>query len=208
MRLPLKAEWDRLRREVQRVDAEMQSGVKPTPTTLMCELLIAGEDRRFRFHPGVDPVGLVRAIWKTIVFHERQGGSTIAMQLVRTVSGRYEKTLKRKCSEIVLSLLLTHHFGRERLPMFYLYVAYYGWRMNNFRQACARLGIKLDAIDDMEAARLVARLKYPQPCRYGAERIRRIERRARHLIALKDHRHMTGDSYGTVQSCRATPRYH
>lgn len=206
MRLPLKTEWDRLRKEVQRLDAEVRTGIKPIPTTQMCELLVAGEDCRFGFHPGVDLIGLVRAMWKTVFFHERQGGSTIAMQLVRTISGRYEKTLRRKLREIVLSLLLTYHFGRERLPLCYLYIAYYGWRMNNFAQACARLGIKPDTIDEMEAARLVARLKYPEPSQYRAERIRKIERRAGHLVALMNQRYTTGDFYGTVQSCSTTPR--
>ncbi len=208
MKLPIKTEWERLRKEVIRFDAKLKSGVGPIPTLQMCELLITGEDHRFQFHPGVDLIALMRAIWKTFVFHERQGGSTIAMQLVRTITGRYEKTWKRKIYEIVLAVLLTRHFGRDRLPMCYLYIAYYGWRMNNFRQACTRLRIKPDTVDEMEAARLVARLKYPEPRKYKAERIREIERRARHLVALKNQCETTGDLYATIQNCSATPRSH
>lgn len=208
MRLPIKTEWERLRKEVIRFDAKLESGSCPVPTIQMCELLIAGEDHRFRFHPGVDLIGLMRAIWKTFVFHEQQGGSTIAMQIVRTITGRYEKTWKRKIYEIVLAVLLTHHFGRDRLPMWYLCIAYYGWRMNNFRQACTRLRIKPDSVDEMEAARLVARLKYPEPSQFKADRIRNIERRARHLVALKKQCETIGNLYATIQNCSATPASH
>jgi len=208
MRLPIKTEWERLRKEVIRLDSKLDSGAGPIPTIQMCELLIAGEDHRFRSHPGVDLIALMRAICKTFVFHERQGGSTIAMQLVRTITGRYEMTWKRKIYEIVLAVLLTHHFGRDRLPMYYLYIAYYGWRMNNFRQACTRLRIKPDSVDEMEAARLVARLKYPEPSQYKAERLRKVERRARHLVALKNQCETMGDPYATIQNCSATPTSH
>lgn len=202
----IKTEWERLRKEVILLDAKLKSEVGPIPTMQMCELLIAGEDHRFRSHPGVDLIGLMRAIWKNFVFRKRQGGSTIAMQLVRTITGRYEKTWKRKIYEIVLAVLLTHHFGRDHLPFYYLYIAYYGWRMNNFRQACTRLGIRPDTVGEIEAARLVARLKYPQPSQYKAERIRKIERRARHLVALKNQCETKGNLYATIQNCRATAR--
>ena len=58
------------------------------------------------------------------------------MQLVRTVTGRYERTWRRKLLEMVLAVRLTRHIGRDRLPTLYLWVAYYGWRMNGFKQAC------------------------------------------------------------------------
>lgn len=208
MKLPIETEWEKLRREVIRLDTKLESGACPIPTLQMCELLIAGEDHRFRSHPGVDLIGLIRAIWKTFAFRKRQGGSTIAMQLVRTITGRYEKTWKRKIYEIILAVLLTHHFGRDRLPMWYLCIAYYGWRMNNFRQACIRLKIKPDSADEMKAARLVARLKYPEPSQYKVERIRKIESRARHLVALKNQCEAIGGLNATIQNCSATPTSH
>ena len=33
----------------------------------------------------------------------------------------------------------TSHIGRDRLPTLYLWVAYYGWRMNSFNEACSRV---------------------------------------------------------------------
>ncbi len=207
-RLSIIQEWQKLRNEVIRKEEEIASGSCYIPTTKMCELLIVGEDHRFKFHPGVDPIGLLRAIWRTYILGDRQGGSTIAMQFVRTITGRYERTLTRKIHEIILAVLLTLYFGKERLPMLYLHIAYYGWRMNNFNQACSRLSIKPDAIDELEAARLVARLKYPEPSKYQAERTNKINLRAKHIIALMQKFKTREDSYGTIQNCYTTPTIH
>ena len=156
-------EWEGLRDKLEQIISDMDSSGPPKPTQRMCQLLVAGEDHRFQFHPGVDPIALCRAIWKTVFCGCRQGGSTIAMQLVRTVTKRYEWTWRRKLLEMVLAVRLTRHLGRERLPSLYLWVAYYGWRMNSFNQACSRIGIDPLSTSELDAAMLVARLKYPEP---------------------------------------------
>lgn len=184
-RIPQK-EWDRLRNKVDRIVAEMDSSDSPKPTGQMCRLLVVGEDHRFPYHPGVDPIALCRAIWKTVFCDRRQGGSTIAMQLLRSVTGRYEWTCKRKLLEIFLAIRLTHHIGRERLPALYLWVAYYGWRMNNFDQACSRVHIEPLSASEFEAAMLVARIKYPEPRDLHREQLRKIRCRAAHLISLRN----------------------
>ena len=150
----------------------------------MCRLLIAGEDHRFDGHPGVDAVALCRAVWKTYFRGTRQGGSTIAMQLVRTLTGRYERTVPRKIREIVLAVRLTRHVPRERIPLLYLWCAHYGWRMNGFREACARTGLDPETAGLDAEAELVARLKYPQPKDPSPERMEAIRRRGLHLIRL------------------------
>ena len=181
-------EWERLRNKVDRIIAEMDSSDSPKPTRQMCQLLVAGEDRRFHHHPGMDPIALCRAIWKTVFCNHRQGGSTIAMQLVRTLTGCYELTCRRKLLEMILAVRLTRHTGRERLPALYLWAAYYGWRMNNFKQACSRVGIDPLSASELESAMLVARLKYPEPRNFHREQMRRIQYRAVHLISLRSSR--------------------
>lgn len=178
-------EWSSLRNKVDHIIAELESSDSPKPTHQMCQLLVVGEDHRFQYHPGVDPIALCRAIWKTVFYGSRQGGSTIAMQLVRTVTGHFEKTSKRKLLEINLAVRLTRHIGRDRLPALYLWVGYYGWRMNNFNQACSRIHLDPLSASDLETAMLIARLKYPEPRTMQRERMRRIQRRAAHLMALR-----------------------
>ena len=185
-------EWKALRRKIERIVSEMESSGFPKPTQKMCQFLVAGEDHRFQIHPGVDPIALCRALWKTVFYGRRQGGSTIAMQLVRTVTKRRDRTYRRKLLEIVLAVRLTQHFGRGRLPPLYLWIAHYGWRMNNFHEACLRIGIDPLLASDLDAAMLVARLKYPEPRTLHRERMWRLQRRAAHLMLLgqskKKHR--------------------
>jgi membrane peptidoglycan carboxypeptidase len=161
----------------------------------MCEFLIVGEDRRFYRHLGVDVLALCRAVWKTVFCGSRQGASTIAMQLVRTIMGRHEKTWRRKLIEIILAMRLSQRVSKDRLPVLYLWVAYYGWGMNNFRQACSRLGIDPRSVSIFEAAKLVARLKYPEPSNFDAERLKKIYRRALHLITLANRTNQCLYSY-------------
>jgi len=186
MKVLLSTEWIKLRETVNQIESQIDSHDSIKPTQKMCQYLIAGEDHRFYCHSGVDPVALCRAVWKSVFCDSQQGGSTIAMQLVRTITGRYEKTWRRKLLEIILAVRLTHHVDRDRLPIMYLCVAYYGWRMNNLNQACSRLRIDPVSISQMDAAKLVARLKYPEPRNYSGEREQKIQCRAEHLIRLSN----------------------
>lgn len=107
------------------------------------------------------------------------------MQLVRTLTGKYEKTVFRKLSEIVLAIRLTRYIDRHRIPIIYAWVAYYGSGMNNYKQACSRLGLGTGLMSDLDASKLVARLKYPEPREYSAQRESKIRLRAMHLLELR-----------------------
>ncbi|BDN90011.1 transglycosylase domain-containing protein [Aeromonas caviae] len=74
---------------------------------LLKNTLVVGEDHRFWNHSGVDYFSLLRAIVKTGFFKNREGGSTIAMQLVRVITSNYQVTLKRKVIEILLGKVRT-----------------------------------------------------------------------------------------------------
>ena len=175
-------DWIELKREIDLVKREYDSQCEAHPNAQMCSLLILGEDHRFYCHLGFDPVAICRAAWRTFVCGRREGGSTIAMQLVRALTRRYDNTILRKTREIVLAVRLTQYVPKEDLPGLYLWVAYYGWRMNNFLQACDRLGIDPASQDLYSAAQLVARLKYPQPKVVSAKRLRKIEQRCVYLM--------------------------
>ena len=191
MRVSTNTQWQQLQDSIEKLELEIAYTDFPKPTHQMCEFLIVGEDHRYFRHPGVDPIALCRAFWKTFFCGYRQGASTIAMQLVRTIIGSYEQTLHRKFIEIHLAVRLSHHVSKDRLPVLYLWVAYYGWRMNSYKQACSRLEIDPSAVSALEAAKLVARLKYPEPRIYNAERSKAIHRRALHLMTLANRMNLT-----------------
>jgi hypothetical protein len=54
--------------------------------------------------------------------------------------------------------------------------------MNGFAQACTRLNLSMDNTSRMEAAMLIARLKYPEPKHCGILRENQISRRAKHIL--------------------------
>src|SRR5438874_2783288 len=67
---------------------------------------LAAEDVRFRYHPGIDPIGMMRALFTNIRAHGiTQGGSTIDQQIIKARYLSQERTWRRKFTEIVLALL-------------------------------------------------------------------------------------------------------
>ena len=180
------AEWRKLKLCLKRARITCNNSTIEQLPAHMQALLIAGEDHRFEYHPGVDPIALLRAIWRTCLCGRREGGSTIAMQLVRILSGRYEKTLSRKFREIFFALRLSRIVPKEELPALYLSVAYYGWKMDGFIQACDHLNLKPQSITLKDAAKLVARLKYPQPRNISVKRYSQIITRSVYLLSRYD----------------------
>ena len=175
-------DWNELKKKVDLALCGYYNHREVQPNPQMCALLVLGEDHRFSYHPGFDPVALCRAAWRTTFCGRREGGSTIAMQLARILTKRYDTTILRTTREIALAVRLTRYVPREDLPGLYLWVAYYGWRMNNFRQACNRLEINPTSPDLYSAAQMVARLKYPEPRQASAKRRNTIEQRCVYLI--------------------------
>ena len=108
------------------------------------------------------------------------------MQLVRTILTNRQPTLIRKAKEIVFAVMLSNYVDKAQLPAIYLWCAYYGWRMNNFVEACARLRLDIARVSPIEEARLVARIKYPQPRALSHTRVAQIRRRAFHVLWLSE----------------------
>jgi penicillin-binding protein 1A len=89
--------------------------------------VIAIEDRRFRAHFGIDPIGLARAAWVNwssgrVV----QGGSTLTQQLAKNLFLTPERSLWRKAQEAVLALWLERKFSKDELLEIYLNRVYLG----------------------------------------------------------------------------------
>lgn len=190
----LKADWDIVRSRLDEVCTLIEHSPDRRPPTVAQCLLVSGEDHRHARHPGFDLIAIARAFWRRLGRGTREGGSTIEQQIVRVLTGRYERTISRKLREIALAMLVARRYAKHRLPAAYLWIGYYGWRMNGYLQACRRLGLSPQLLSLDEAAGLVARLKYPEPRRASAHRLSQIERRAKHLCALYQ-RHIRDGTY-------------
>ncbi len=115
--------WQILRQSIDLARREL-SASEPQPNVQMCRLLVLGEDHRLAWHSGVDPLAFCRAAWRTYGRGRREGGSTVAMQLVRVLTGRFDMCWRRKVDEMALAILATHHVPKAELPALYLSVGY------------------------------------------------------------------------------------
>ena len=88
---------------------------------------IAIEDRRFRSHLGVDPVGLGRAAFQNMISgHVVQGGSTITQQLAKNLFLSPSRTFDRKMQEAMLALYLERRYSKNQILTLYLNRVYFG----------------------------------------------------------------------------------
>ncbi len=89
--------------------------------------MIAVEDKRFRSHIGIDPIGIARSIKVRLdTGHWRQGGSTITQQLARNIFLTNTRTFGRKLKEMVLALALERKFSKDQILELYLNRVYFG----------------------------------------------------------------------------------
>jgi len=94
---------------------------------VMIDAMVSVEDRRFRSHPGVDPIGIARSAWVRV---ERgrwvQGGSTITQQLARNIFLTNSRDFGRKFREWILALSMERKFSKDEILELYLNKVYFG----------------------------------------------------------------------------------
>ena len=83
--------------------------------------VVAVEDRRFYYHPGVDPIGLGRALVRDIRSRGRvEGGSTLTQQLARTLFLSNIRSYGRKAKEAAIAVLLEAQLTKAQILELYL----------------------------------------------------------------------------------------
>src|SRR3954451_15688414 len=89
--------------------------------------MLSTEDRRFRSHIGVDPIGIARSLKVRVsTGHWRQGGSTITQQLARNIFLTNSRNFGRKVKEAVLALALERKYSKDQILELYLNRVYFG----------------------------------------------------------------------------------
>ncbi len=133
---------------------------------LLTDLLIAVEDRRFRYHPGIDPLALVRATGQLLrTGHVVSGGSTLAMQAARLLEPR-PRTMRSKLIEMARALQLEARFGRRGVLDIWLTLAPFGGNLEGARAgSLAWFGVPPEALEPAQAALLVAIPRRPERLR-------------------------------------------
>ena len=89
-------------------------------STYFKDAVIATEDRRFFYHPGIDPIATTRAVFFNLRSDEgMQGGSTITQQLARTLFLSNQRTYGRKVKEAALAVLLEAFLSKRDILELY-----------------------------------------------------------------------------------------
>jgi 1A family penicillin-binding protein len=83
--------------------------------------VVAVEDRRFYYHPGIDPIGLGRAVVRDLREGGRlEGGSTLTQQLARTLFLSNVRTYGRKAKEAAIALMIEAQLTKSQILELYL----------------------------------------------------------------------------------------
>src|SRR5262245_44606837 len=91
--------------------------------------VLAAEDQRFFSHHGVDPLGVLRALWQDARSGQMvQGGSTITQQTVKNLYLTSQRTLGRKVKEAIMAVVLDATYSKDRILEVYLNEIYLGQR--------------------------------------------------------------------------------
>ncbi|MDR3564821.1 MAG: PBP1A family penicillin-binding protein [Negativicutes bacterium] len=89
--------------------------------------VVANEDVRFYSHYGIDPIGIIRAVW--VDFRSgslAEGGSTITQQLAKNMFLNQQRTVARKLKEALLALVIESKFSKQEILQAYLNQVYFG----------------------------------------------------------------------------------
>ncbi|MEA3053854.1 MAG: penicillin-binding protein [Sphingomonadales bacterium] len=130
---------------------------------IMKDAMVAVEDKRFRSHIGVDPIGTARA-FKVRFTKGRwtQGGSTITQQLARNIFLTNSRTFGRKMREGVLALALERRFSKNQILELYLNRVYFGGGAYGIDAASRRFfGHSARTLSLSEAAIIAGLVKAP-----------------------------------------------
>lgn len=181
--------YDRNDRPISSVDSERHNELKGLDSfsPLLINAVIASEDSRFWWHPGIDAIGTLRALVTNVLGQEvLEGGSSLTQQLARSLYpdqvGQGD-TLERKWRELLVALQLESRFSKSDLLLSYLNRVYLGVGYGFEDAAQAYFDTSAGSLRLDQAALLVGLLPSPNghdPCRHPARALQ-----ARNLVLNK-----------------------
>jgi len=162
---------------------------------------IAIEDARFYSHPGVDLIGIIRALYHDIMTGSiTQGGSTITQQLAKMLFLRPERSIKRKLKEAALSIQIEKRYTKDEILGLYLNQAYFGTRAYGIEAASQTyFGKSVNELSIAEAALLASLPKAPSLYSPFKNPERARERRSTVLRQMLNHRFISRAEYESAE---------
>lgn len=134
------------------------------------DAFLAAEDAEFFKHGAVDPLSILRALWKNIVYGKVvQGGSTITQQVIKSLILGPERSILRKTREAILAYRLEHYLSKKEILSLYLNNIYMGHGVYGIEAAAqVYFGKHIWEVSRAEAALLAGIVQAPS--RYTPKR--------------------------------------
>lgn len=89
--------------------------------------ITAYEDKRFFYHPGIDPAAVVRSVMHNFSGSaNRQGASTLTMQVMRLSDGKNKRSIWQKIKESIQAVRLECTYSKKRILALYVSHAPFG----------------------------------------------------------------------------------
>lgn len=169
---------------------------------LVKKAFISVEDIRFYNHPGVDFIGILRAMGRDIgAGGFVQGASTITQQLARMLFLKPEKSIKRKIKEAALSIMIEQRYTKDEILGMYLNQAYFGTRAYGIEAAAQTyFGKTTKDLNIAEAALLASMPKAPSAYSPFRNPEKARERRTTVLKQMLEHRFITEAQYREAEN--------
>ena len=147
-------------------------------------MLVAAEDSRFAWHPGVDPLAVLRASTQLALRgYIVSGASTLTMQVSRLLE-RHPRSLSAKLGEMAKALALERTLSKDQVLGLYLTLAPFGGNLEGMRAASlAYFGKEPARLTAAECALLVAIPRSPE--RLRPDRHPQAARAARDRVLLR-----------------------
>src|SRR6056300_110278 len=127
---------------------------------------LSAEDKNFYEHPGIDAIGITRAVFKNIenvmTGSRLEGASTITQQVAKNFLLSSDVSLARKVKEAILAFRIEKTLSKKRILELYLNEIYLGERSYGIASASMTYFDKsIKDINNAEAALLAALPKAP-----------------------------------------------
>ena len=135
------------------------------------EAFVAAEDQRFFTHPGVDVVGVIRAVVANLANPGRrpEGASGITQQVAKNFLLTNQATLSRKIREAILAFRIEETYSKERILELYLNEIYLG--SGNYGVAQAAINYFDRSLDELSLSEIAYLAALPKaPNRYNINR--------------------------------------
>jgi penicillin-binding protein 1A len=165
------------------------------------EAFISAEDSNFYSHSGVDFLGILKAMYKNVIFFttgkgQLVGASTITQQVVKNIFLTNEKTIARKVKEMLLALEISKHISKNEMLEIYLNYIYFGSGAYGIYAASEEYFGKTPKELSLEEASLLAALpKAPSEINPKRNPVRALERRNWVLSQMLNNKYIAEEQF-------------